>query len=244
MDRRGFFKIIISSSPLVPLLFASKSLTASAELYLIADAPHNFIALILEELKKFGIISGRNFALRNFHPHKDELIRALSQKGWRLLPKLSSADISLSCSHLHHAALPSFTLIKEGRIWDIRSQKLLSLWKEMNKNEKPSSCLTIASFKKEQPAFIPGSSASIYVNGRKREDLSLKHNFSHSFTTHSGCVTVAIENGKAWIRDSSCRNKICLFSSPVFLVGERIICAPNQFLLEIKGRSFVDTVIG
>ncbi len=34
------------------------------------------------------------------------------------------------------------------------------------------------------------------------------------------------------------------FTPPVFLAGERIICAPNHFLLEIHGSHSIDTVIG
>lgn len=34
------------------------------------------------------------------------------------------------------------------------------------------------------------------------------------------------------------------FTPPVFLAGERIICAANYFLLEIHGSHSIDTVIG
>ena len=46
------------------------------------------------------------------------------------------------------------------------------------------------------------------------------------------------------VDQSCCRNKICVATAPVALAGERIICAPNHFLLEIEGTPFVDTVIG
>ncbi|MGD8534841.1 MAG: NusG domain II-containing protein, partial [Candidatus Aminicenantes bacterium] len=44
--------------------------------------------------------------------------------------------------------------------------------------------------------------------------------------------------------EASCHQKICLSHPPVSQAGERVICAPNNFLLEIQGTGLVDTVIG
>ena len=156
----------------------------------------------------------------------------------------SRADFNLSFSFLRKKVLPSFTFIKDGRIWDIRSRELLFLWKEMNKNGTPSSSLTTATFKKRQSNFLPGSFADILIGGRRAERISLKKNFSKLFRTQKGNIAVMVKGGKAWVSDSSCRHKICVYSSPVSISGERIICAPNHFLLEIKGPHSIDTSIG
>lgn len=243
MDRREFFRTIISSAFLPPLFATSRSPSSSSELYLISDSPHLVLPLLLEDLQKFRLYSGRNFFLRNFHPQAEKIHKSLSQKAWLPVQEETLADVFISSSRLRQAASPSFTLIKEGRVLDIRSEMLLGLWKEINQKGKVSASLTIASFKK---ARLPqaGTKASIYIEGRKKHALSLKHDFSKTFLTREGQVTVAIEKGKVFVQDSSCPNKICLFSSPASLVGERIICAPNHFLLEIEGPRFIDTAIG
>ncbi len=243
MDRREFFRTIISSALLPPLLATSRSPSSSSELYLISDSPHLFLPILFEGLQKFGLYSGRNFFFRNFHPQAEKIQKNLSQKGWLHVQGDILGDVFISASCLRQPASPSFTLIKEGRVLDIRSEMLLTLWKEMNQKGKASSSLTVASFKKVL-LLQPGTKASIYIEGRKKHSLSLKHEFSKTFLTREGQVTVAIEKGKVFVQNSSCPNKICLFSSPASLVGERIICAPNHFLLEIEGPRFIDTAIG
>ncbi len=244
MDRRDFFKTMLVTPLLSPLLLASKKGKSDLDIYLIGNDPQLFISFILEESQKYIVKYGRNFTVLNSHPQKNDLKRILSRSGWIYVQKPFQADLTLSFSHLRHKALPSFTLVREGRIWDIRSRKLYSLWREMNENHKPSSCLTIASFKSRQYALLSGESVSVYKDGRKIEMISLKENFTKSFRTKRGKITARVEDGKAWVSESSCRHKICLYSQPVSFSGERIICVPNHFLLEIQGSHSIDTAIG
>lgn len=244
MDRRGFFKTMLVTPLFTPLLLASKTTKSDLELFLIADDPQLFISLLLKELKKHFTAFGRNFTLLNSYPRENELKRVLTQLGWKYVQKPAEADLTLSFSHLRQKALPSFTLVREGRIWDIRSRKLYSLWKEMNKNHKPSSCLTIASFRDRKSDLFSGEFVNIYKDGRKIGKISLKKNVSKSFRAKEGKISIKVENGKAWVFESSCNHKICLYTPPASLAGERIICAPNHFLLEIQGTSSVDTIIG
>jgi hypothetical protein len=244
MDRRSFFRSIILIPSLTPTLLAEASQRSGFELYIISDSPQRVISPILRELRDFGLIQGRRYNFSNPHPHQERLINALSQKGWRYVSLQSRADLTLSFSYLRERTLPSFTFIKNRRIWDIRSQELLSLWKEMNKNEKPSSCLTIISFKNKQPHRVPGILADILIDGRRVKSISLRKDCSERFRTQNGYIAVRVKDGKAWVTDSSCRRKICVYSSPASIAGERVICAPNHFLLEIKGTHSVDTSIG
>ena len=244
MDRRGFFKTILATPLITPLLLASKTKKKELELYLIADHPELFISSLLEELEQYTAGYGRNFTFLNPHPQESEMEQILSQKGWRYVQKPLQADLALSFSHLWQKALPSFTLVREGRICDIRSRKLYSIWRKMNESHNPSACLTIASFKNRQIKSFAGESVSIFKEGRKTKTISLKEDTSKSFRTNSGTIAVKIKDGKAWISGSSCPHKICLYSPPVSLAGERIICAPNHFLLEVQGSHSVDTIIG
>ena len=243
MDRRSFFRTILYTPLLTPFILNTKSKQKGFQFYVIADSPQFFLPTILQELQKYGMILGHNFNLLNLHPQEKALKRILAEQGWRLIPKSSQPDLSLSFCHLRHRALPSFTFIKEGKVWDLRSRKLYTLWKEMNRHS-PSSWLTIASFNAKRVDPYQGASVSIYLEGQKVESVSLEKNVFKKFQTERGNINVVVEKGRAWVSDSSCRHKICFFTPPVSLAGERIICAPNHFLLEIRGSHCIDTVIG
>jgi hypothetical protein len=244
MERRDFFKKLIVTPLLTPLFLAAKKKKSDCEVHLITDDIHVFLPLILEELHSYVPNNGHSFALLNSHPQENDLKRILSQRGLTYAPKPIQADLIISFSHLREKTPPSFTLIREGRIWDIRSRKLYSLWREMNKNQRPSSLLTIASFKNRQSHPFYGDFVSVYKDGREIEMISLGENVTKSYNARGGNITLSVKNGKTWISESPCRHKICLNSPPVSMAGERIICAPNHFLLEIKRSPYVDTSIG
>jgi len=244
MERRDFFKKVILTPFLTPLFLSAKKGKSGCELYLIADNPEELFPIILEELHNYVANHGHSFAFLNFHPQKNDLRRILSQRGLTYVQKPVQADLTLSFRPLNKKTLPSFTLIKEGRIWDIRYRKLYSLWREMNKNHMPSSCLTTASFKTRQSRPLSGEHVSVYKDGREIEMISLDENVTKSYRTRGGKITLRVKDRKTWVSESSCRHKICLSSPPVSFAGERIICAPNHFLLEMQGSSYIDTSIG
>lgn len=247
MDRRDFFKIMLATPVLTPIILSSKKTRNDLELFLISEEPQMFLPLLLQQIQEYSPNSpneGRTFTFLNPHPREKGLKKILSEKGWRFVQEPTTAHLTLSFSHLLNKALPSFTLVRKGRIWDIRSQKFYSLWQEMNGNHEPSSCLTIATFTKTTPVQNAGQFVSMYRNGQKIRTISLEKNMGQSFKTRGGRITAQIENGKVWVTESSCRHKICLYSPPVSLPGERIICAPNHFLLEIERSNSIDTIIG
>jgi len=244
MDRRDFFITMLATPLLTPLILASKKSKNDLELYLIAEEPQKFILTLLEEVQKYSLSDDRKFCFLNPHPQEKALKKTFLERGWAPVEKPVEANLTLCFSHLQDKALPSFTLVKGGKIWDIRTRKLLSLWQEMNRTPDPSSCLTIASFKSRPTDLLVGKYAAIYNHGQRAETLSLGKDLTRSFQTRGGRVTVLVRNGKAWISDSPCRQKICLYSPPVSLAGERIICAPNNFLLTVERHRSVDTVIG
>ncbi len=244
MDRREFFKTMLITPLLTPLLLSSKTTESNAELYLISDDPQKFLPFILNELKNFGVTFGKKFTLLNPCPFENEVKKILAHKGFKYVQNPVQADITLSFSHLQNKALSSFTFVKGGRIWDIRSRNLHSLWMEINKNHSPSSLLTTASFKNTHKPLPHGEFVSIYKDGSKIEQIPLKENTSRWFNIRGGEIVVKVKDGKAWISESPCAQKICLYSPPVFLAGERIICAPSHFLLEIQGPHSIDTIIG
>lgn len=244
MDRRDFFKKLIVTPLITPYLLSAESLKGAFQLYVISDTPQLFFPSLLQGLNEYGLMPGQTYSFLNPHPEGRELKKALSHAGWNYLSKTSRTDFNFSFSYLRHKSSPSFTLIKSGKVWDIRSRKLSSLWKEMNNHHASSSVLTTVSFREKRRWAQPGSFALIYINGKELERLRLNKNAVMSFQSEKGEINIAVQNGQAWVSGSSCHNKICLSHPPVSQAGERIICAPNSFLLEIQGSGIVDTVIG
>lgn len=244
MDRRDFFKTLIITPLVTPYLLAYESLNDTFQLYVISDTPQIFFPPLLQALNEYGLKPGQTFSFLNLHPERRELERVLSHTGWKYLPETSRTDFSFSFSHLREKMSPSFTLTKSGKVWDIRSRKLSSLWKEMNNHHAVSSQLTTVSFREKRSRLRPGSHASVYIGGKEIEKLYLKKSAVRSFRSEKGRITVTLQSGQAWVSDSSCHHKICLSHPPVSQAGERIICAPNNFLLEIQGAGIIDTVIG
>jgi hypothetical protein len=245
MDRRGFFKTIMTTSLLAPLLLASKKADNELELYLIADNPQDYISILLRELGRHTIFSERTYTFLTSHPHSDELSKILAAAGWSYEGVSHKAHMAISFSTLHGNARPSFTLVKEGRVIDIRSNKLRALWKEMNQPRPFSTCLTTASIRHSRKPLQQGTHVVVYQDGAKATVLSLDKESLQTFRAREGLITVKIAGGKAWVEEASCRNKICVHSQPVSLSGERIICAPNHFMISVVGNSgAVDTMIG
>lgn len=245
MDRRGFFKTIMTTSLLAPILLASKKADNELELYLIADNPQDYIPILLRELGRHTNFSERTYTFLTSHPHSDELSKILAANGWSYESAPHKAHLALSFSPLQNKACPSFTLVKEGRVIDIRSNKLRALWKEMNQPLSFSTFLTTASLCRSRKPLHRGTHVVVYKGGSKAAVLALDKESLQTFRSREGLITVKIASGKAWVEESSCRNKICVHSQPVSLAGERIICAPNHFMISVIGNSgAVDTMIG
>jgi hypothetical protein len=243
MDRRRFFQTLLSAPLLTPLLLASQYRESDREIHLISDAPHAHLPVLLKELLRGQSGIPGSFAFSENSPHKNTLKHALSRSGWQFATRFSDADLKISFRTLFQPARPSFTLVKEGKIWDVRSWNLRSLWQEMAQNQAPSLSLTVAALTRPGPGSNAEEFVTVYMNGQRKEVFSLEKNHKRSYAARLGHITVQITNGSARVLNSSCRHKICLYSPPVSRSGERIICAPNFFLLEVQGNT-VDTVIG
>jgi hypothetical protein len=243
MDRRDFFQVIFASPLLAPHLLDSRA-SANDQLFLISDRPGVFLPSLVEKMKPRDWAHGRSFFVSRTHPHKTVLSQAMMASGWTKAAPNQKADLSLSFRLLHQPSPPSFTLVRAGEIRDIRSKELWSVWDKMNKNYPRSSGLTIAAFQAGRPGSSRGTAVRIYHNGHVVKDASLNRDRVHTLRTKKGSITLKIDQGKAFIPSSSCRHKICCSVPPVSFSGERIVCAPNHFLLEVLGPRIIDTIIG
>jgi len=243
MDRRDFFKTILATPLLAPFFLGPQS-SANDELFLISDSPETYLPSLLEALENQNKAYGRTYAVLNTHPQKTALSQALKTSGWTQAFPHQRADLTISFRPLHHPMPPSFTLIKAGQIRDIRTKELFSIWRKMNEKHPRSSCLTIAAIQARQAGRSPGTFVRIYHNGQVVEEASLKKDRVQTFWAEQGTVTVKIEQGKVFVPSSSCRHKICCSVPPSSFAGDRIVCAPNHFLLEVQGPGSFDTIIG
>jgi hypothetical protein len=245
MDRRSFFKTLTAAAAtapaLAPLLLASKRTLSGLEIFIIADDPH---ALLPDLVKEACPVNGGRFSVLTDHPQAALAAEALSRKGWITAASVGDADLTLACRPLQDEAQPSFTVVEKGKVWDLRHGRLSRQWEKMAAAGKKSRLLTTASFRVRGKAADKGTQAALYRNGRLVARLPLDKDTKKSLETGKGLLTVVIEDGTARVDHSSCRHKICVATPPAALAGERIICAPNHFLLEIEGASGVDTMIG
>lgn len=242
MDRRNFLTTLLAAPTLTPVLLASQRQSADCELYLIADQPQRWFSSILREMGPALSSPGGSFTFSHNHPLGSALGPVLEREGWAPAPKNASPALTISFRTLRSGARPSFSLVRGGRIWDIRSKRLLSLWREMNREPQAATILTVATFR--GPASPKrGKEVSLYRDGRRIARLPLDRDDRRTFGNGRGSITIQTADGRAWIAESSCRHQICRYSPPVSLPGERILCAPNRLLLQVNGGD-VDTVIG
>ena len=244
MDRRKFIQTIMAT-PFVASHFVSSSKGQNpSKIFLISDQPHIILPSLLFELQREGLFHARSFGPGAFHhPQKEKIIHALSSQ-WFYDKTRLHPDMKISFNLLRNASPSSFVVIRRGKIWDVRTRKLYSLWEEMARQHSASSLLTILSFERINDILAHQPFARIFLEGIETDRLPLNMNTGRTYPCRKGEVSVSVYGGKACVKDSSCRQKICLLSPPVSAQGDRIICAPNHFLLEIRGSRSIDTVIG
>lgn len=57
-----------------------------------------------------------------------------------------------------------------------------------------------------------------------------------------GATVVECRGGYVWVRESCCRNKVCVKYGKIKTVGQTIVCLPNQVVIRIVGMGDVDAV--
>ncbi len=244
MDRRHFMNMFLAAPALAPLLLAAKQTSHSGELYLISDEPQKYLPSLLAASAPFQAAKDQTFAFITPHPREQRLCASLELQGWKAEADPSLAYLTLSFSLLRHASRPSFTFVQEGHIKDVRSRKLRSLWDLMGQSSKSSSSLTTAGFRADPPVHAQGKFVAVFQDGKLKAKIPLNRTERRTWQTLAGSLIVQVDQGRAKIVQAPCRHQICRCTPPVSLSGERIICAPSHFFLEIQGSSGLDTVIG
>ena len=79
-----------------------------------------------------------------------------------------------------------------------------------------------------------GSFAAVKIDGKETARYPLSVNTEVVIETeNNGKNTLVIEDGKAFVKDVNCPDKICEGHSKISYKGETIVCLPHKVVIEI-----------
>ena len=82
-----------------------------------------------------------------------------------------------------------------------------------------------------------GGTVTVSKNGELICQYPLSEDGEYIIADESASNVLVIENGRAYIREASCPDKLCVNLGKISRTGERIICLPNKIIVEIVGES-------
>ncbi|MBP1766647.1 MAG: NusG domain [Candidatus Aminicenantes bacterium] len=156
---------------------------------------------------------------------------------------VGSRKLSARSAEVQEYKRPSFTAALNGRVIDLRSPGLARLWQAMQR-EKPSRRLTVIDLAGPGGRGGRGNEVIIKIEGRTIDRLPLGADAGRVYAVRGGRIAVRTSRGAARVEESTCRHGICASSPPISGAGDRIICAPSRFIMEIPGRGAWDTTTG
>lgn len=77
-----------------------------------------------------------------------------------------------------------------------------------------------------------GNEAVIRVDGKEYKTVDINSTDIDEITVNG--VTVVYGGGEIYIKDSSCRDRICMNAGHLSKKGQSSVCAPNRVSVEIK----------
>ena len=78
-----------------------------------------------------------------------------------------------------------------------------------------------------------GDTVNVTVNGELVAEYSLSDDGEYSI--NGGTNILIISDGKAYLKEASCPDKLCVNQGKISMSGERIVCLPNKVMIEILG---------
>ena len=82
-----------------------------------------------------------------------------------------------------------------------------------------------------------GDTAVVTVNGKLYGEYPLSRGLTERIISGDGYNLLVIENGKAYVKEASCPDGICVSHRAVKNDRECIICLPNKVVVEIVSRA-------
>lgn len=85
-----------------------------------------------------------------------------------------------------------------------------------------------------------GDTAIVYLNG----DFFCEKELSTDGEIDIGGLNIAkIENGEIHMKSASCPDKLCIRQGKISDSSKKIICLPNEIVIEVKRKSDIDSVV-
>ena len=78
-----------------------------------------------------------------------------------------------------------------------------------------------------------GAGVTVKVDGVKVAEYSLTAN--GTYPLNGGSNILVIENGKAYLTDANCPDKLCVHQGKISRTGETITCLPNKLTVTVFG---------
>ena len=89
-----------------------------------------------------------------------------------------------------------------------------------------------------------GDKVLIYVNGTMVQEGSLEVEAEIVIHGNPGDNVLVIRDRKAYMKEASCENHVCIQQGEVSRNGETIICMPNQIIVEVSAeKQEIDAVV-
>lgn len=79
-----------------------------------------------------------------------------------------------------------------------------------------------------------GSYAVVLIDGEEKYRYSLSENGEHLIKNGEFENLLVIKDGKAYVSNANCRDKICVSHRAVSGTGENIVCLPHKLVVSIK----------
>lgn len=78
-----------------------------------------------------------------------------------------------------------------------------------------------------------GAGVVVKVDGQEVAEYSLSKN--GTYPLNGGTNILVIENGKAYLTDANCPDKLCVHQGKISRTGEVITCLPNKLTVTVFG---------
>ena len=78
-----------------------------------------------------------------------------------------------------------------------------------------------------------GGRVEVSVDGEVVLSAALDEELDEEISSPFGSNTLVIEQGRAYIKEADCKDKICVRHKPVSEVSETIICLPHKLVVEV-----------
>lgn len=84
-----------------------------------------------------------------------------------------------------------------------------------------------------------GGEAEVYIDGELKYVLDLSEDTE--LVILDGKMTIEVENGEIYVKDSDCPEQLCVQSAHISSSGGMIVCLPNKVVIKIASRE-VDAI--